>query len=1091
MSGLTGAGLFALQTVVMPILSGILMAHLTGVPRADRTAFILYGLGLWSAMTALAVDLTLRFLPGLPRQVYLAAYCIATAAVACGALWVLLHREKGPKSGDGLLHGLLAQWKALNTYAQVSAGIAAVICAFFLLQNLSEPLTGNDAIVHTLVARIIARDMSAAAYPLATADPISGFLLEGVHPLGFPASKAIFMILLGDLDTPWHKPLTAIYFIYLLLAVGTLGKRLFGPAAGAFSAFIVASTPLMLHSVATAHIDPLRVHGFFLCLALLTEFVQRGERHWLPLGALALIEALHSHAGNIMLLGFLGPLFLVTAPGAIWKRLLTGFALCLPAIVLVSPQFIVNWRTYGSLLGVDYALERLYPAPFLGWTAIQRSLVTLPDIVWNGALAPLNDLGWFAASFWLGLAGIVLAIAQRDYRHKPVQVLLGTIAIYAAIMCLAVTIRYKSFYMNTRYMLVMAPVLALFGGHLFGRLLNVGTGVAHDRASAPRIAFSACWLLIVPAFISFYQVLLPYAYETVSLLGPGSFTDQTARLKSIRIVFGGLLSLLALLSWIATSVRVAAWLHESEPVTTLNRSLRSKASPQNAERHQIWLYIKDFLGILPIVLLLMPVFIRLYGGIGALTVRVLVNANADGSRSAAILFLLGATALLTIWLWRFPRVLHRLRQPAFYSLLAATWLCTLGYILSLDQILAKSFPALESRRFVLVANAVAVGLVTIILWLAARSLRAPRSAALVSVQTRSRRMLDYLLRRQPTYRGYLTISFLFVPALLANLYYGLGSLRSLIHPLYMHPSLIILSDIVKAEATHNATGGMEYLEPSLFLRNQADAGETPKTLTFRDAEIFAYGGGEIVSSYDPRVWDLYKTKTGDDARSLLLRNGFNHIYMPNYSSPSNNANGMGELLTRPDLLRITRQSEGSAFTLFAINPDTHPVVADLVYRSDLGVPLALERNKFSIFPKRLEACTSLRDVYGGVFGWYWAQIESRLARTSCLDAYANQNWISLPPAKADEIYRLEADLSTIGCAGLRIMHRLPPEQPSGGYSVTTSDFMHIALKQGETAVLWFQRPAGSDAIAIGLYGGCSQPSTVSAFRVERLREAPQ
>ena len=211
MNASVGAGLFLLQTLIMPLLCSILMARVAAVPRTDRTAFILYGLGLWPAMTALAVDLALRFLPGLPRLAYLAAYAAAVTAIACGVLWALRRAEAGSETElPSPLRRLLANWKALSGYAQVAIGIVAVICLFFLVQNLSEPLTGNDAIVHTLIARIISRDMSAAAYPLATADPVTGFLLEGVHPLGFPASKAVFMILLGDIDTPWHKPLTAV-----------------------------------------------------------------------------------------------------------------------------------------------------------------------------------------------------------------------------------------------------------------------------------------------------------------------------------------------------------------------------------------------------------------------------------------------------------------------------------------------------------------------------------------------------------------------------------------------------------------------------------------------------------------------------------------------------------------------------------------------------------------------------------------------------------------------------------------------------------------------------------------------------------------
>lgn len=1096
MTALAGAGLFLLQTFIIPLLCGVVMARLAGVARADRAAFVLYGLGLWSAVSALVIDLALRFAPGLPREAYLATYA-AIAAVITGAAVLVLSTEPRRISRSDIKNGLRAGWNALSGYARIAIGIVAVIALFFLVQNLSEPLTGNDAIVHTMVARIISRDMSAAAYPLATADPITGFLLEGVHPLGFPASKALFMILLGDIDTPWHKPLAAVYFIYLLLAVGTLSGRLFGSAAAAFSMLIVAGTPLLLHSVATAHIDPLRLHGFFLCFAMLAEFARRGERCWLVLGALAFVEALHSHAGNLMLLGFLGPLFLLAAQGPIWKRILLGAALGLPALVLVSPQFIVNLRTYGSLLGVDYALERLDPAPFLRWVDIQRSLVTLPDIIVNGALAPFTDPGWFASGFWLGLVGIVFVFVWGEHHRRPVQVLIGAVLIYAAIMCLAVVTRYKSFYMNTRYMLVMLPVMAIFGGYLFGRLVRADAAVIRRsgiarlrlRGNSPKVVFIIAGFFILPAFVSLYQVLLPFAQAVAVDFGLASSTDDPALARIIGFGLGTPLLLLALLTWIAVGRWATALIRETLGTEPDAPAGAAKVASLTDRARNLLLFMAQFAAFLPIGLLLLPALIRVYGAAEALGVRALVNAGKGGTRSLTGLFVLCVIILLVLWRWRSGRFPQWLRYPGAYPLLILCGLVALGYAFSLDLILQAWNLAPAAQHLAIATSVVLTCLVTFIIWVATRFVWARRSRGLLPARAGGRRLLGYALARRPTDNGYVTISYLFMPLLLANLYYGLGPLRSLVHPLYMWPSLIFQSDIAKAEATRGRDGGLEYLEPSLQLRDAASAGKAPKTLTFRDAEIFAYGGGTIFSNYDPRIWDLYATRTAEQAYELLRQKGIDHIYMPNYSSPTNNFNGIGELLARRDLIRIARQSGGSVFTLFEVAPQAGRIAADTIYRGELDGPLRLERKAFDIFPKGLGNCAGLRDIHGNIVGWYWSQVVLRLTRVSCLNAYADQNWILLPPAKDGETYRLEADMTAVGCVGLRVMHRIPPDQPGGDYTVASSDFMHFALKPDEKAALWFQRPAGSDAIAVGFYGGCGQPSGISAFHVERLREA--
>lgn len=1121
MSTLAGAGLFLLQILIMPLLCGIFMARAAAVSRTDRTAFILYGLGLWPAMTALAVDLALRFLPGLPRQAYLAAYTVTVATIVCGALWALLRDEPGSEAaGPGRLRRLVATWKALSPYARAALGIVTVICLFFLIQNLSEPLTGNDAIVHTMVARIISRDMSAAAYPLATADPVTGFLLEGVHPLGFPASKAVFMILLGDLDTPWHKPLTTAYFVYLLLAVGTLSGRLFGTAAAAFAALIVAATPLLLHSVATAHIDPLRLHGFFLCFAMLAEFARRGDRQWLLLGALAFIEALHSHAGNLMLLGFLGPLFLVAAQGPIWKRIVLGAALGLPALILVSPQFIVNQRTYGALLGVDYALERLNPEPFLRWIDIQRSLVTLPDILWNGALAPLSDPGWFAIGFWLGLCGIALACIKGRHRDRPVLILIGALVIYAAIMCLAVATRSKSFYMNTRYMLVMLPLVAVFGGYLFHFLLEAEKKALAGRtlsgnvaaANAPRPVLTGIEQILIaffvtPIFIALYQVLLPYAREAVLLFGLVSQYEgnEGAVAMAANLALAPPVLLLSWSAWLAArrlwsggpgptaSSRPLTWAELVKPEFILQRLRKALA------------FLSTLVILAPIGLFILPPLIRIYGGFEALGIRTLINASKGGSRSLVGLALLILVALPLFRRWQtghFPSLFsHRFAYPLF--ILYA--LASLGYALVPDlaaelaatgTALRQLLPTLDTsllQALIMLVTAAFSGAVVWLIQFGTRRLWKRRLVMLSWAARSYRRLTAWLRSRLPSGYGYATISYLFVPLLLANLYYGLGSLRSLIHPLYMKPSLIFLSDAAKADASRQTGGGIEYFEPSLYLRDLArtDQGPQIRTLTFRDAEIFAYGGGTIFSNYDPRIWDLYATKTAEEAHRLLLQKGINHLYMPNYSSPTNNLNGVGELLARRDLVRIARQSEGSVFTLFEVAREAGRVDAEEIYRGKLPAPLPLERRAFSMFPAGLSRCDGLRTVHGGIFGWYWGQIVLRMTRTSCLDAYADENWLLLPPAAEGDVYRLEADMTAVGCAGLRVLHRIPPDQPGGDYTVASSDFMHFALKPSEKAALWFQRPARSDAIAVGFYGGCGQPSAISAFHIERLRETSQ
>lgn len=597
MGGLMGAGMLLVQTVAAPVCLALVIARLLAVQREDRCAFVLYGLGLWSGLTAVALDLALRFAPGLPRSWYVTGYALLVIGILAAAM--------RPARGLGTPAGAVRQladlgsdwrraWRELHVFERLLLAVVAGLGVILVLQNLAQPLTGNDAIVHTIVARTLARDLSTALYPFAAPDPTTGFLLEGVHPLGFPASKALFMIVLGDLDTPWHKPLTAAYFVMTLVLVGILGVRLLGRTAAVYAVATTAFTPLLLHSVMTAHIDPLRMYAFFACFVFLIEFARSGRTYWLVGGALALIVCLHVHAGNLIAFGFLGPLFLMVARGGLLVRLGRGVAVVTPAVVLASPQFVANWRDYGAVLGVDYALERHMPAPFAVWTGLQRGIETLGGILANGALAPFFDLTWFAVSFWLGLMGLVLLVRQGRWREPPFIVLLGAIAIYAALMTFAVATGRHAFYFNTRYMLIMLPFAALLAGHLTAQLLAVDWGklmrrdesavstglgpfalarMARELAGAATIAG-----LSVASIASATLVAIPLVLALAPPVSRALFITQYLIWRTLRNAFLGGPRAIAVVAAAAIVIALAAWVTRTRNASVSELRVRILAS---------------------------------------------------------------------------------------------------------------------------------------------------------------------------------------------------------------------------------------------------------------------------------------------------------------------------------------------------------------------------------------------------------------------------------------------------------------------------------------------------------------------------------
>jgi Dolichyl-phosphate-mannose-protein mannosyltransferase len=530
-----GLTLFIFHCIVAPCMLGNIMSDIfVHQDSQQRRNVKIFALGLWSGLTALLLDLALRFTPGLTRSTYSGLYIfLATMLVVIFAVV----RKKRHASSCAPTNS--EKKSSYHVYQLFAVLIITLLVIMLLLQNTVMPLTANDPIVHTLIARVLARDLSAAAYPFANADVATGFFLEGVHPLGFPASKALFMIVLGDLDTPWHKPLTAAFFGYLLLNVYEVARRMFGRNEGLLAAATLAVTPIMLNSVTSVHIDPLRVYFFFSTIAVLSEYARNRQGFWLLIGSLNLALCLHVHAGNVIILAFLGSLFFVVDRGPLLDKLTRAALVLFPSILAVSPQFITNYRTYGTIVTTKYGLESLNPQLFNDWLALQRGLGTLGSILINGALAPFTDLTWFSFGFWAAAAGICIVIKRGRLFEPPLLVMVGSFAVYACLLAVAVISGREEFYMNSRYALVMVPFACVFSGLALGSILRESTASALKESSLQNApvrslldGIHAHLEIVIFVVIGFIIAYCTFVFVVMPLFDPVRFTVYHLRRSS-------------------------------------------------------------------------------------------------------------------------------------------------------------------------------------------------------------------------------------------------------------------------------------------------------------------------------------------------------------------------------------------------------------------------------------------------------------------------------------------------------------------------------------------------------------------------------
>jgi len=495
---MTGLVLFIILVFVFPIFFALALARVTRLAATEAPAFVAYCAGIAAAVLSVVIDFLFRLIPHQPRLFYvlvLVAIIIGTSAAA-----IVMGRRRPPLPAPR--NSSMTSRDARASLGPLEWTILIVVCATvvgLMASNLAAPLDGHDAIVHTMVAKILYRDLSAAGYPFATADPFTGFYYEGVHPLGFPASKILLMLLLGDGDTPWHKPLTGAYFGYLLIAVGTYAGRAFGWRHAAYAVLLLASVPLLLSSTLIVHIDPLRLYFFFLPFALLMEFIRSEHRSWLVAVALATALALHVHAGNAIILAYLVPIYFGLSAEPWRKRI--GNALFVGATILLIAgwQYLQNIARTGTPLTTSYELGNLPALPLREWMLLRRSIDTPASALWNGALLPFTDFLGFGASIWFGTAGLLIAImAVRKSRQFDVRMTIpaAVIILYSVLMCAALALHAVEFYQNPRYALVVAPFFSLLGSIFVINSMKLPDRVYRTLTKLPSPVYPIQWRLL-------------------------------------------------------------------------------------------------------------------------------------------------------------------------------------------------------------------------------------------------------------------------------------------------------------------------------------------------------------------------------------------------------------------------------------------------------------------------------------------------------------------------------------------------------------------------------------------------------------------
>lgn len=236
------------------------------------------------------------------------------------------------------------------------------------------------------------------------------------HHSHFPATLQMYYLLAQALNVPgaaklyhWGSGVVA------LLATLVAGRRLFGPAAGAYGTMILATTPLFAWLMGVGYVDLATTACSIVALLLLCQWLRERDHTQLVISALVIGVAAGTKMQAIALLGVLVVTVAIATSG--WQRRLRTAGVYLGlAVAICLPWYLKSWVwtgnpvypfAYGVFGGKMWSADRaeayrssqlefgkgeLPPAAELAQMSALRRTFSGPRAPLNLLLAPVNLL---------------------------------------------------------------------------------------------------------------------------------------------------------------------------------------------------------------------------------------------------------------------------------------------------------------------------------------------------------------------------------------------------------------------------------------------------------------------------------------------------------------------------------------------------------------------------------------------------------------------------------------------------------------------------------------------------------------------------
>lgn len=509
-----------------------------------------FGLALSPFLTGFSVMVPTAIFRGASHEIHL--------AVAGGLLFALgvfgrgLGVANGKKLSDAkrglgvyLLEGFLLLWMGM-------LGINAV----FL------PLLQNDALEYATVGRILFESRDLLSYPAIHPETTSsGFYGPWTHPPLYVALIYLSYVIQGDANEPGLMRMIAPWFlvtaVFALITLGRLATRQIGLLSG----ILLVSTPLLFLGADSALIDALPVAGMVLLLVALVGLQAKQPRYSLTVGSVVGM-ALWTHSQAILFLPLMAAGLLIQGGLLNLRRTLASVAWAIGAALLVGGGYYLrNYFLWGSLIsdspavvGIDSSGWRMY---FLYARGLDHFFAKLQ----YGLLKGWFSFEAFGPLFWLGIGGVAAFLCSiprarlRAVVDEGVNQETGIMQVkwtcliffitYFLGIAVSIIIGSDLMIKNERYLLIMAPVMSIFGGLLVKKMLRLTLNKISNQKQKTFIRDLNLLFLVVAmvtALAAWFYLTVFYRWKDLPFIFSQNETEEALRPLQERSWFYKILS---------------------------------------------------------------------------------------------------------------------------------------------------------------------------------------------------------------------------------------------------------------------------------------------------------------------------------------------------------------------------------------------------------------------------------------------------------------------------------------------------------------------------------------------------------------------